>query len=104
MPSRCLENSPQTMLEAMAAGRAVIVPDHTTLQAWVTDGKTGRVFHAGSGESLAAVAAEVLADPAGREAMEYQAVELIAKRHDASAIETRIEELYREAQRRCASP
>ena len=104
MPSRCLENSPQTMLEAMAAGRAVIVPDHTTLQAWVTDGKTGRVFHAGSGESLAAVAAEVLADPAGRETMEYQAAELIAKRHDASAIETRIEELYREAQQRCASP
>ena len=53
---------------------------------------------------MAAVAAEVLADPAGRETMEYQAAELIAKRHDASAIETRIEELYREAQQRCASP
>jgi glycosyltransferase involved in cell wall biosynthesis len=103
LSSRCMENSPQTMLEAMACGRAVIVPDHPTLRPWVTDGRTGRVFRTGSAESLAAVAAEVLADLAGREAMEHRAAELISRRHDASAIAGRIEELYREAQRRCAS-
>lgn len=97
-----MENSPQTMLEAMACGRAVIVPDHPTLRPWVTDGETGRVFRTGSGESLAAVTAEVLADRAGREAMEKRAAELVARRHDAAAIAGRIEELYREAQRRCA--
>jgi glycosyltransferase involved in cell wall biosynthesis len=102
LPSRCMENSPQTMLEAMACGRMVIVPDHPTLRPWVTDGKTGRTFRAGSAESLAAITAEVLADPVGREAMEHRAAELITRRHDAAAITGRTEELYREAQQRCA--
>jgi glycosyltransferase involved in cell wall biosynthesis len=102
LPSRCMENSPQTMLEAMACGRAVIVPDHPTLGQWVVDGETGRVFPAGSGESLAAVAEQVLADPAGREQMERRAAERIGRRHDAAVIGTETDAIYREALRRCA--
>jgi glycosyltransferase involved in cell wall biosynthesis len=102
LPSRCMENSPQTMLEAMACGRAVIVPDHPTLAQWVTDGQTGRVFAAGGGESLAAVAEQVLADPAGREQMERCAAQRIGRRHDAAVIGMETDAIYREALRRCA--
>ncbi len=101
LPSRCMENSPQTMLEAMACGRAVIVADHPPLRQWVSDGETGRTFAPGSGESLAAVVGEVLSDPAGRARMERQAAELIARRHAPAAIIERIERIYEEARRRC---
>ncbi|MCJ7544749.1 MAG: glycosyltransferase family 4 protein [Phycisphaerae bacterium] len=102
VPSRCMENSPQTMLEAMACGRVVIVPDHPTLRQWVTDGRTGRVFAPGNSESLAAVAEQVLADRRRRQDMERRAMELVNRRHDAEAIGTRTDELYEEARRRCA--
>lgn len=102
VPSRCMENSPQTMLEGMACGRLVIVADHPTLRQWVTDGSTGRVFASGSGESLAAVAAQALADGPWRQTMERQAAELVARRHDTAAIGAKTEELYEEARRRCA--
>ena len=102
VPSRCMENSPQTMLEAMACGRAVIVPDHPTLRQWVADGRTGRVFAPGSGESLAAVAAQLLADRPWREEMEHRAAELVIRDHDPEAIGTKTDALYQEARRRCA--
>ncbi len=102
LPSRCMENSPQTMLEAMACGRAVIVPDHPTLRQWVADGDTGRVFAPDSGESLAAVAAQVLADRLWREEMEHRAAERVRQAHDADTIGTQTEQLYEEARRRCA--
>jgi len=102
IPSRCIENSPQTMLEAMACGRAVVAADHAPLRQWVTDRETGRLFAPGSAASLAAVVGEVLADPAGREAMERRAAEVVARRHDTAAVAERIERLYLEARRRCA--
>ncbi|MCG2739693.1 MAG: glycosyltransferase family 4 protein, partial [Syntrophaceae bacterium] len=64
--SRWIENSPHAMLEPMLAGRCVIVPDHPPLREWIRDGQTGRLFRPGDADSLAAVAREVLANPAGR--------------------------------------
>jgi len=99
--SRCLENSPLSMLEAMSAGRCVIAPAHPPLMEWIIDGQTGRLFVPGDTGSLVKVAAEVLGDAAGRREMARRARELIARRHDADMIIVRLHGLYEEAIRRC---
>jgi glycosyltransferase involved in cell wall biosynthesis len=100
--SRCFENSPQVLLEAMTAGRCAIVPDHGPMRQWVRDRQTGRVYAPGDADSLAAAASEVLANATERRRMAQAAAELMAARHDPQAIVDRLEELYREAGRRCA--
>jgi len=102
LTSRCMENSPQSMLEAMAAARCVIVPDQPPLWEWVRDGQTGRLFACGDAASLAGVAAEVLADPAGRERMARAGRGLVAARHGADQAAASVDEAYSEARRRCA--
>jgi len=100
--SRCFENSPQILLEAMAAGRCVIAPDHGPMRQWVRNRQTGRLYAPGNADSLAAVAREVLANPAQRGAMEQAGAERVAAAHDGQAIAARLDELYKEANRRCA--
>ena len=102
LPSRCMENSPQSMLEAMWAGRCVIAPDHPPLREWVTDGRTGRTFRPGDGGDLARVAEEVLTDQTARSAMAAAGRELVKTRHDGQAVLAMHENAYREAIRRCA--
>lgn len=111
LTSAWMENSPQAMLEAMAAGRCVIVPDHPPLREWVQDGLTGRTFAAGDGgrpaggqgvRSLADAARAVLDDRAGREQMAARGRQLVLGRHDGQAIARRLDGLYEEAIRRCA--
>ncbi|HUS48461.1 MAG TPA: glycosyltransferase family 4 protein [Phycisphaerae bacterium] len=102
LTSKCMENSPGAMLEGMAAGRCVIVPDQPPLREWVRDAQTGRTFAPGDARSLVAVAGEVLADAAGRESMARAGAELVAARHGAEAVAARIEECYRESIARCA--
>jgi len=101
LPSRCLENSPQSMLEAMAAGRCVIVPDHPPLRQWVQDGRTGRTFRPGDAESLKRVVREVLAEPAACQRMAQAGRALVLERHDPDAAAGRMQALYEEAIRRC---
>ncbi len=103
VPSRCFENSPMTMLEAMAAGRCVVVPGHGAFTEWVTDGVTGRTFTPGSSESLAAVVDEVLSSDKIRRRMAAAGRELVVRRHDTDTLLEQIDELYRESLRRCAS-
>ena len=100
--SRCMENCPMVMLEAMAGGACVIVPDHPPLTEWVRDGVTGRVFASGNGQSLAGVVAEVLADQAAAKRMGQAAGEFIAAHHNTESIMDRTDQLYTEAIRRCA--
>lgn len=100
--SRWIENSPQTMLEAMAAGRCVIAPDHPPLREWVDDGRTGRLFIPLDADDLARVAAEVLAHAGAREEMARAARELVAVRHDEGQVMDRTESFYEEAVSRCA--
>lgn len=103
LPSRCMENSPQTMLEAMAAGRCVVVPDQPPLREWVRDGETGRTFATGDADSMAAVVREVLADAGARRRMAAAGQALVRARHDVDRLCRRLEALYLEASRRCAS-
>jgi len=100
--SDCMENSPQTMLEAMASGACVIVPDQPPLREWVRDGITGRLFATGDADSLVRTAREVLEDPAGRKRMALAGRELAARRHRCDEIVRQVEALYEEAIRRCA--
>jgi glycosyltransferase involved in cell wall biosynthesis len=104
LPSRAMENSPQTMLEAMLAGRCVIVPDQPPLREWVQDGRTGRLFAWGSADSLAEVVGEVLSDPAARTGMARRARELVLDRHDPQRLLKQIESHYDQARQLCGSP
>jgi len=101
-PSRWLENSTMTMIEAMLAGRCVIVPDRPPLREWVEDRRTGRLFAPDDPDSLTEVTREVLRDPAARKRMGRAARELTARRHDPELIAQRLDTLYREAIARCA--
>jgi len=100
--SRWLENSTMTMLEAMLAGRCVIVPDRPPLREWVEDGRTGRLFAPDNVDSLCDVTRQVLANAAARKRMGRAARKLTKRRHDPELIAQRLETLYREAITRCA--
>lgn len=102
LPSVCMENSPQTMLEAMAAGRAVIVPDQAPLREWITDGGTGRLVPTGDHAALVRVVRDVLAHPPAAEAMGAAAREVIRHRHDPDRVTGELEALYESAGRQCA--
>ncbi|HDY65250.1 MAG TPA: glycosyltransferase family 1 protein, partial [Phycisphaerae bacterium] len=97
--SRCMENSPATMLEAMAAGRCVIAPDQPPLREWVIDGRTGWLFATGDIESLEQVTARVLADEGQRRKVGAAARREVLRRHDAKKQIDRIEHLYQAARR-----
>ena len=101
LTSRCMENSPLTMLEAMAAGRCVVVPDQPPLGEWVRDGRTGRTYPTGDVDRLIEVVRQVLADPSGAARMGQAGRALIAGRHDPQVVVDQIDELYTEAIRRC---
>jgi len=100
--SRWLENSTMTMIEAMLAGRCVIVPDRGPLREWIDDGRTGRLFVPDDVDSLVTVTRQVLSSAAARKRMGRAGKKLAAKRHDPELIADRLEILYREASARCA--
>lgn len=60
--SRCMENCPAVMLEAMKANRCVVVSEQPPLLEWIEDKKTGRVFEIDNPKSLAEVCSELLGD------------------------------------------
>jgi len=100
--SRWLENSTMSMLEAMRAGRCVIVPDRGPLVEWIRDGVTGRTYRADDVDSLERVAREVLSGAEDRRRMGTVAAELVARRHEPGLIAERLEVLYEAARARCA--
>lgn len=97
VPSRCMENSPAAMLEAMLAGRAVVVCDQPPLREWVDDGVTGKVFPTGDTNSLIAVVNELLGDDELRARLGQAGQEVISRRHDTDVLVGRIEEIYSRA-------
>ncbi|MDP6634334.1 MAG: glycosyltransferase family 4 protein [Phycisphaerae bacterium] len=100
--SRWLENSTMTMLEAMLAGRCVIVPDRGPLREWIDDERTGRLFKPDDIDSLVTVTQQVLSNAAARRRMGRAGKELASARHDHALIADRLEILYTEAAARCA--
>jgi len=100
--SRCMENSPVAMLEAMSAGLCPVVPDQPPLREWIADGRTGRRYATGDAEALARVVGETLADAGLRRHMGESARRLVRERHDPARCAEKIETLYETARRRCA--
>ena len=68
LPSR-VEGLPSVVLEAFAAGRAVVATDAGGVREALTDGCEGRLVPVGDGAALAAAVAELATDPARRAAM-----------------------------------
>jgi glycosyltransferase involved in cell wall biosynthesis len=99
--SRWMENSPASMLEAMAAGRVVVAADHPPLREWINDGVTGRLFKSENVDQFAQAVGDVLANPAEAIRMAQQGRELVLTRHDSENIVDLIEESYQKAMRQC---
>lgn len=57
------EGTPMVIIEAMAKGRAVVVPNITAIPEMVVDGRTGHLFAAGDAEALATKLASLIAEP-----------------------------------------
>ncbi|MBS3821188.1 MAG: glycosyltransferase [Planctomycetes bacterium] len=105
--SRCTENSPAAMLDAMAAGRCVIAPDQRGLREWIDDGETGRLYPTGNVDALVAVAKDLLADRRQRQRLGAAAAPRIERMHPPDGIEQAVIEAYEAAmqiaRRRCES-
>ena len=63
VPSRCMENSPASMLEAMQAGRVVIAPDQPEIKEWIEDSQTGLLFRTGESSDLLRACKLALSSP-----------------------------------------
>jgi glycosyltransferase involved in cell wall biosynthesis len=64
VPSRWLENSPNTVYEAMASGKPVVATRLGSMTEQVTDGVTGYTFPVDDDGALAAALSRLLDDPA----------------------------------------
>jgi len=62
-PSLCYENFPLVVVEAMACGRPVVASHPTAMSEMVEPGRTGELFAAGDGRSLAAACRALADDP-----------------------------------------
>ncbi|MBN1553519.1 MAG: glycosyltransferase family 4 protein [Phycisphaerae bacterium] len=100
--SRCMENSPVAMLEAMAAGRCVIAPDQPPLREWIAEGQTGRLYKTGDATDLTRAVKTVLADDNARRTMGAAARQIVQQQHNPSSVMNQIEQAYEGAIRRCA--
>jgi glycosyltransferase involved in cell wall biosynthesis len=76
LPSRWYEGLPMVVIEAMAMGTPVIVPDHGPFPGLVSEGETGHLFHPGAVPSLA----EALIKSASLTAVEQHRMEQQARR------------------------
>lgn len=94
-PSIWPEPSPTVVIEAMAAGRPVIGTRIGGITEQIVDGKTGYLVEPGNSEDLRQALARLLADPQSRKSM-GQAAQERAQQFSASAVVTRIEEIYQE--------
>jgi glycosyltransferase involved in cell wall biosynthesis len=100
--SRCMENSPLAMLEAMAAGRCVVAPNQPSLREWIADGRTGRLYPTGDAEILVRVVRDLLENEPARRELGATARKCVQQRHDVTTTMNIIERAYEGAKRRCA--
>ena len=73
------------LVEAMAAGTAVVASDLPAFRAVLEDGTCGRLFRVGDADDLADTVVEVLGDPAGRALLIERASDVV-RRYDWSHV------------------
>ena len=84
------QGSPNAVLEAMAAGIAVIANDSGGTRELVIDARTGwLIAEDASGEALAAAMLDALANPVEREKRARRALDLVLERHSLEAMALR---------------
>jgi len=88
------EGSPVSIIEAMAAGRAVVCTDVGGVSDVVTLGVSGILVPHGDPAALAAAIDRLLADPAARERLGNEARRAVYPRYDLSRLVTDITALY----------
>jgi glycosyltransferase involved in cell wall biosynthesis len=91
------EGLPLALLEAMAAGRAVVATAVGGVPEAIADGESGVVRAVGDVAGLAAAAAGLLADPARRAALGAAARRRVAERFGIRRMAGELEAIYREA-------
>jgi glycosyltransferase involved in cell wall biosynthesis len=98
LPSHA-EGLPMAMLEAMAAGKAVVVTSVGGIPHAVQDGDNGIVIPPGNVERLAEALDKVLSDDALRQQLGERARATIAQQFEAGAVIERIAAVYHELER-----
>lgn len=93
LPSR-VEGLPSVLLEAFAAGRAVVATDAGGVREALTDGAEGRLVAVGDTVALADAVVELAADPRLREAMAQRGRERVERDFRLDSSTRRLEALY----------
>ena len=62
-PALCLENMPNTVLESMAVGKAIVASALGSMPELVKEGMNGRLFSPGNASELAQILVSLVADP-----------------------------------------
>ena len=96
VPSKGAEGSSMVAIEAMLAGRPVVVTDLPALRRLVDDGVHGSVVPVGDPRALAAALSAILDDPSTGRAMGSAGFERATARFTASAAVQRFRSLYGE--------
>jgi len=96
VPSTRPDPLPNAALEAAAAGRCVVAAAHGGLTEIVRDGETGRLVTPGDPAALAAVLAQLAADPAAGERLGAAAAADVRERFSTAALLRRVQALYDE--------
>jgi glycosyltransferase involved in cell wall biosynthesis len=88
------EGSSLAVLEAMAAGRAVVSSAIGGTDELITDGETGLLVTAGDAEALAAALRRLLGDPSLRETLARRACERVTDEFSPRTMTRRVTEIY----------
>jgi glycosyltransferase involved in cell wall biosynthesis len=94
-PSLCYETFGLAPAEALAAGRAIVVPRATALSELVDGGRGGLLFDAGDADSLARTCVALAADRGRCEALGAEAREVFEERFAAESRVERLLSVYR---------
>ncbi len=95
VPSIVLDACPTVVLEAMAAGRAVVASSSGGITDLVADGETGILVPPGDSGALARALSSMIADPDRAKSMGRNGLERV-RAYTASAVAGRVEDLYRQ--------
>jgi L-malate glycosyltransferase len=88
------EGFPNSLVEAMAAGRPIVATDVGGVRDAVLDGETGLLVHAGAPGELANAIETLLADPARRERMGATGSRVARERFHAGVVLATLQDLY----------
>ena len=89
------ESFPNAILEAMAAGRAVVATNVGGVPEVVWDGESGLLAPAGDASEIASRIVQLLGDPARRQAMGNSGLERVKTEYAVETVSARLQALYR---------